>query len=272
MLATGVTGAVVTWIGYRGTERILGERWRRENFQGVQVTLAEGTALSLGACVGAACAPGVPGRARLAGVLAAGSAAVLGAYDDAVGGRGARGFRGHLKALREGRLTSGTVKLFGIAAGSLGAAALVSTRPRDVAVNTILIAGSANLVNLLDLRPGRAAKAALLMGAPTLPGEGAAFSAAALGPVLAVLPADLHEDGMLGDGGANTIGALLGLSYAVGGTSRTRAVSAASLVVLTVASEAVSFSRVIDAVPPLRWLDRLGRGAEAGPETDARRP
>ncbi len=77
-----------------------------------------------------------------------------------------------------------------------------------------LVAGTANLLNLLDLRPGRAAKAGVLAAAATLRGPGGGLVAGPLGATLAVLPDDLGERVMLGDAGANALGALLGLRLA----------------------------------------------------------
>jgi hypothetical protein len=123
----------------------------------------------------------------------------------------------------------------------------------DLLLDGVVVAGSANLLNLLDLRPGRALKVALL-GAAALGRPGLVGVAAVL------LPDDLAERTMLGDAGANALGAVLGLALADRLRSRPSTAAAAGvLVALTAASEVVSFSRVIDATPPLRRLDRLGR-------------
>jgi hypothetical protein len=63
---------------------------------------------------------------------------------------------------------------------------------------------------------------------------------------------------MLGDAGANGLGALLGLALLQHAPQR-RGTALGVLAALTLASEVVSYSRVIDAVPPLRWVDRAGR-------------
>ncbi|RBY78824.1 hypothetical protein DQ238_12130 [Geodermatophilus sp. TF02-6] len=129
----------------------------------------------------------------------------------------------------------------------------------DAVLTTGLVAGTANLVNLLDLRPGRAAKAATLLAAAGLRGPAGTLVAGPLGAGLAVLPADLGERVMLGDCGANAVGALLGLRLAALPGRRARAGLLAGVVALTLASERVSFTRVIEATPGLRGLDRLGR-------------
>ena len=223
-------------------------RWQRTNHRGATVSLASGPALALGAT----CAAALPLPAAAVAGLAA---AALGAYDDVAGAReaerGAKGLRGHLSALRDGRVTAGTVKVVGLGASGLLAVALLPGR-RDVLVGGAVVAGTANLLNLLDLRPGRALKAGLL-AALALGQQGVAGATAAL------LPGDLAERTMLGDAGANALGAVLGLALADRLGPRGGRVALAGLVALTGASEVVSYSRVIDAVPPLRAVDRWGR-------------
>ena len=105
-------------------------------------------------------------------------AAAFGGYDDLAGGGDRRGFRGHLGALASGEVTTGAVKLGGIGAAGVVAAALAGGSPADVIINAGLTAGGANLLNLFDLRPGRAIKVALaggaLLGAAGGPGGRAA--------------------------------------------------------------------------------------------------
>ena len=227
------------------------DRWNRTNHRGRQVFLLEGPALAVASTL----TSGV--RLRSAAVAGLGAAAV-GAYDDALGGAqpGAKGFRGHLSALRQGRLSTGVVKVLGIGAAAWVAVLLLDDpgerSPVDVLVDAGVVAASANLLNLLDLRPGRALKVGLV-GAVLLGQPGPAGAAAAL------LPGDLRERAMLGDSGANACGALLGLALVQRSGSRTRRRALAALTLLNAASEVVSFTRVIDAVAPLRWLDRLGR-------------
>ena len=250
----------------------------RTNFHGRTVTLAGGPALALGATVGATV--GAPSTAVAAAALTAGAAAgAVGFYDDVAGNRPeqktAKGFRGHLGALREGRVTSGLVKIGGVGAAGLAAAILLSAdrgvqaRRRggavrataDVLLGAGVIAGTANLVNLLDLRPGRALKAGALIGAPLTLGRGGGVAAGALGAGAALLPSDLGEEIMLGDAGANALGALLGVALAAKTGTRGRAAALAVLAGLTAASERVSFTKVIQDTPWLRTLDELGRKA-----------
>jgi hypothetical protein len=141
----------------------------------------------------------------------------------------------------------------------------VLARTADVLVGGAVVAGTANLLNLLDLRPGRALKAVLLT--TTLAGA-RPVAAAAAGSAVAALRDDLGERTMLGDTGANAAGALLGVGAlaATGrGGRRSRARVLAALVALTVASEKVSFTRVIESTPGLRELDALGRRPPGSP-------
>ncbi|BFU43866.1 hypothetical protein [Krasilnikovia sp. MM14-A1004] len=251
----------------------------RTNFHGRTVSLAGGPALAAGATLGAALgapSPAVAGAALIAGA----TCGAVGGYDDVVGARpeqkSAKGFAGHLAALRDGRVTSGVVKIVGVGAAGLAAAALLSSDPRvrahprragagalrrgaDVLLGAGVIAGTANLINLLDLRPGRALKAGALIAAPLAVGPGGAVAAGTLGAGAALLPADLGEEIMLGDAGANALGALLGVALAARTGPAGRAVALAAIAGLTAASEKVSFTKVIQDTPWLRRLDELGR-------------
>jgi UDP-GlcNAc:undecaprenyl-phosphate/decaprenyl-phosphate GlcNAc-1-phosphate transferase len=236
------------------------QTWTRTNHRGEPVTLLEGPALAASAAVAAALDPGLPARTRAALVAAAAGAAAFGGYDDLAGSGKRRGFRGHLGALAHGEVTTGAVKLGGIGATGLVASALLGGSAADVAINAGLAAGSANLINLFDLRPGRAIKVGALGGAllATRPG-GARAAAAPLGAAAALLPDDLGERAMLGDAGANALGAMLGVAA---GSTLSRPARIALLAVitgLTAASEKVSFTAVIARTPALHKLDMAGR-------------
>ncbi|TDC00893.1 hypothetical protein E1267_33345 [Nonomuraea longispora] len=241
-------------------------RWTRKNHRGEPITLLEGPAFVAGAGAAAAFTPGVPGRVRAAALLAGGGSGALGAYDDLYGTTASKGFKGHLSALARGEVTSGAVKILGIGATGLGAAALVSKGPADTLVNGATIAGAANLANLFDLRPGRAIKVGLLAGGPLLavsvlrgsPAV-AALSAVPLGAAAALLPDDLGERAMLGDAGANSLGALLGLAAVTKLGRSGRYVLLGTVVALTAAAEKISFTKVIAGNPVLNRLDMMGR-------------
>jgi hypothetical protein len=234
--------------------------WDRTNHAGHTVTLLEGPAYAVGAAGAAALLGGGPGP-----VLAAASSAGFGALDDLAGDSSSKGLKGHLGALRRGQVTTGAVKILGLGVTGLVSAALVDrgTRDRttvDTLVGGAVIAGAANLLNLLDLRPGRALKATILLGALTATSSRSAPAAgAAAGAAAGLLGPDLAGAAMLGDTGANSAGALLGAALVQRTGRRGRWVALAALTALTLASEKVSFTEVIESTPGLRELDALGR-------------
>lgn len=191
---------------------------------------------------------------------------LLGLLDDLAGDASSRGFAGHLRALRGGVLTTGAVKLFGGGAVAILIASATSVdEPLRLLADAALIALSANLANLLDRAPGRVTKASLIAAVPIAAAAGfdarLAGAVIVFGTAVALLVDDLGERLMLGDTGANVLGGTLGLAVVLTTSPLTRTVTLVTVAVLNLASERVSFSRVIDATPPLRWLDQLGRRA-----------
>jgi hypothetical protein len=193
--------------------------------------------------------------------------AMLGLLDDALG-RGAaadtaRGWRGHAQAVLSGGFSTGAIK----AVGALALAAyVVSGRGRegaDYVADLLLLLLATNLFNLLDLRPGRVEKvfAALLAGLCL--GAWSVFPLELLGvfigPVLVGAWFTLRERAMLGDTGSNLVGALAGVSMLVTLDDSTRLIALAIVLGLTIYGEFRSLSATIEAIPPLRWLDSLGR-------------
>lgn len=266
--AAGAVAAAATSAAARRRAAAPGgpDRWTRTNHAGRPVTLLEGPEYVLGATAGSLLAGS---RAGLLGTAAAG---VLGALDDLAGDAARKGLRGHLAALGRGQVTTGAVKVVGLVLTGLVAAAVQaadhhlapgrhrSTRVVDVLVGGAVVAGTANLVNLLDLRPGRALKATILLGAP-LALAGSAAAPAAVGAAAAALRDDLAGASMLGDTGANAAGALLGVALLDRLGRRGRLVALGVLTVLTLASERVSFTTVIESTPVLREIDAWGRPA-----------
>jgi UDP-N-acetylmuramyl pentapeptide phosphotransferase/UDP-N-acetylglucosamine-1-phosphate transferase len=300
-LCAAAAGAAAARLGLRaarglarasaGTGTVLDEeRWTRTNHRGEPVTLLEGPVYAAAAAAGVLAAPALPGRVRAAGVLAALGAGAFGVYDDLYGNADRRGIRGHLTALARGELTTGGVKLAGIGAlGVLGGAlARRGGSGVDKALAAVVVAGAANAVNLLDLRPGRAVKGAAAAAAPGLvrralaggddqasagagaAGPAAVLAGAGLGAAFALLPEDLGESAMLGDAGANALGALLGTAAAVGARSTAGlAWRAAAVTAVNLASEKVSFTKVIAGCPPLNAVDLWGRRPAAAARVPA---
>jgi UDP-GlcNAc:undecaprenyl-phosphate/decaprenyl-phosphate GlcNAc-1-phosphate transferase len=199
--------------------------------------------------------------------------AVLGLVDDLLGGRmpaGAaavphapRGWRGHARALGRGQLSTGVLK----ALGALGLALYVLSGQGRSAAEYLVGAGvlllATNLFNLLDLRPGRAAKAFVAFGAILTIGSWDTHSLEALGlfigPALVLLPYDLRERAMLGDAGSNVLGAVAGLWLVLALGPTGEAVALGVLAAVTIYAEFRSISALVERNPLLRWLDSMGR-------------
>ncbi|HYX76854.1 MAG TPA: glycosyltransferase [Gaiellaceae bacterium] len=163
--------------------------------------------------------------------------AALGLADDLWSGA-ERGFRAHLGRGR----TTGVLKLLGIPL--IG---LLATRRLSGA---LLVGLAANFLNQLDTRPGRALKAYLLA---------APFAGAPVGVAVMLAPYDLREMTMLGDAGANALGAMLGLNSVSKLTDRGRWCAIGVLAGLTLLGETRSLGELIERTPFLRELDALGR-------------
>jgi UDP-GlcNAc:undecaprenyl-phosphate/decaprenyl-phosphate GlcNAc-1-phosphate transferase len=193
--------------------------------------------------------------------------AFLGFLDDALGQGAAagtpRGWRGHWAALRGGSLSTGAIK----AIGALALAAyVVSGRGLEdwrYLADVALLILATNLGNLLDLRPGRVEKGLALLGAGLCLGAWTLAPIELLGifagPVLVGAWLTLGEKAMLGDTGSNLIGAIAGVWLLTILGPDARLIALVAVIALTIYGELRSISAMIESVPPLRWLDSLGR-------------
>ena len=194
--------------------------------------------------------------------LGAAGSGLVGAYDDLYGVAQVKGFRGHLRALRAGTVTSGLIKIVGVGARRPAAAVIIgaiTTRPAGwptSCIDTALIAGTANLVNLLDLRPGRAAKVIMLLGLP-LVGHGGGRRRRRGGRQ----PAE--RSGRRGRCSATAVPTRWAPAWRPSPPTRCPGRPGCSrwprIAGLNLASERVSFTAVIEKTPWLRRLDQLGR-------------
>lgn len=284
-LAMGVTAGLqkATEIGIKNFEPIIAStpaaNLQRNNFKQENITLAGGIAASLSSLL---LRPKPDSLALGAGQLLV---VLAGLSDDLLephleskrkpGSKVAKGLKGHLGALKKGRITTGNLKILMVGAGSLGYA-LAAKRIRGSSVQELGLdayntAALANLINLFDLRPGRALKVSslLLLGNLLLVRAGGDCSQATLlakqvawleaGKIVALFPADLKAQSMLGDTGANILGANLGLLLALQASVPFKVLSALGATSLILLSEKISFSQVIDNHSVLKWLDQMGR-------------
>ncbi|MGI6146114.1 MAG: hypothetical protein GX183_09670 [Firmicutes bacterium] len=245
------------------------------NYRGVSVARPAGFGLVMGACAGATAATLVEplaGQGAEAAMVRSDLLAIValclgtasaGLFDDMAGSGERRGFKGHFRALAGGELSTGMVKM-GVVALVCVAVALARETPSagwaTLVVHALALAASANAVNLLDTRPGRAVKGAVLLAAASAAGGGnAGVAALAIGAAVGYVGYDLREEAMLGDTGANPLGALVGLSALEMPGTRLY-LFLVTMALLNVLSEFVSIGSLIEACPPLAALDRLGRG------------
>jgi UDP-GlcNAc:undecaprenyl-phosphate GlcNAc-1-phosphate transferase len=276
----------VTWVGFpvaiavallvvpAGVRGLADAGLVRENYRDAQLAFPLGAVLATAALVALAPLAFLNDRADL-DLLAPGlrqwmpyllGVAFLGFLDDSLG-RGAateapRGWRGHARALREGSLSTGAVK----ALGALALAAYVSGRGLEswhYLADVVLLILATNLFNLLDLRPGRAEKGMALLGAGLCLGAWTIAPIELLGIFAAAVLVGawftLREQAMLGDTGSNLVGAVAGVWLLTTLGADARLIALAIVAGLTIYGELRSISATIDSVPPLRWLDSLGR-------------
>ena len=185
-----------------------------------------------------------------------------GALDDLIGNRNVSGLKGHFKSLFKGELTTGGFKaLFGGFVG-LVVSVCISSSIVDIIVNTLIIALSTNLMNLFDLRPGRAIKAYLVIMIPiyiTLTGYTKVFPLLILPNVLAYFNTDLKARGMMGDTGSNVLGISIGVLMALGYGIKVRLAWLVFLILMHLITEKFSLTKIIEKNKVLKFIDNLGR-------------
>jgi len=268
--ASGLTGFVASLLAVRVALASAPRSLVRTNVNQREVPVVLGFGVLFGTIAGAFAlmfsisVTNDPAIRRVAATLVIVVVAVMfaaGLFDDLRGDEKARGFRGHMSSASGGALTGGVVKI--VAGGIAGAIAAIPAEGLGHKTEVfLLVALTANLFNLLDRAPGRALKVAFLFLVPLMvfaPAGLAVGMAGLAGALVAVGPADLRERAMLGDAGANPIGAVVGLALAYSLDDPFRLLVLLVIGALNVMSERVSFSRVVDSTPWLKALDQIGR-------------
>ena len=191
---------------------------------------------------------------------------LLGFIDDTWGTKRIKGLRGHFRAaFREHTITTGFVKAVGGGLLALLIGRLLNpASPALALLAAALIALSANAVNLLDLRPGRAGGVFLLLAFPLCVlvlfsrEAGTPLLLFILLPTFTVWQRDARAQVMMGDTGSNVLGATLGLALASPPVTLPLQILALSLLVaLHILAERISLTKLIEQRPLLRKLDKL---------------
>ncbi len=174
-----------------------------------------------------------------------------------------RGWRGHGAAALRGELSTGALKGVGSLALALFAMSYLELSNGRWLLAAAVLVLATNAFNLLDLRPGRATKAFVLLGAGLAIGSAGLRPLWALGlfaaPALVAGAYDLRERAMLGDTGANLLGALAGLWLVLTLSGTGQLIALALLAAITLYGELRSISTLIERTPLLRQLDSWGR-------------
>lgn len=243
-------------------------RFTRPNFKGTDIPLSAGVIFFISVLpvtlLLLIVAPSAVGDMLWLYILAMAAATCLGLMDDFWGARDTSGLLGHFRALFKGQLTTGAVKaLAGGVLGLLLGARLFPEQPLRIVDSALIIALSINMLNLFDLRPGRAGKFFVLLCLILLPfvfnHPVAVPVAMVLGALLAFLPADLKARAMMGDAGSNTLGIVAGITAAAVLEGYFRAGYLVLVLLIHAVTEKYSLTRIISANPVLHYLDMLGR-------------
>lgn len=188
---------------------------------------------------------------------------LIGIIDDLIGEKEVKGFKGHISSLLKLKLTTGGLKLIIGGVAALIVSITVSKNLLELIVNILIIGLFTNLINLFDLRPGRASKVFLLLSILlTLSARLKGYNyilASLMGILLAYLPYDLKAKSMMGDAGSNVLGMTLGV-FCVGTQSiSVKVLYLIVLVIIHVISELHSLTEIIDNNKVLCYIDKLGR-------------
>ncbi len=277
----------MTWIGFpvalavgllivpAGVRGLLDAGLSRDNYRGRATAFPLGAVIATSALVALAPLAFLDDRADL-NLLDPGlrrwityviGVAFLGFLDDALGRAGSdgspRGWRGHGEALRSGRLSTGAIKAIGALALAAYVVSGTGRQSLSYLADVALLILATNLFNLLDLRPGRAEKALVLIGAGLCIGawtiEPIELLGIFAGPILVGAAFTLTERAMLGDTGSNLVGAVAGVWLLTTLDDSGRLIALVLIALLTVYGEFRSISAAISSIPPLRLLDSLGR-------------
>ncbi len=190
---------------------------------------------------------------------------LLGFIDDSLGARDVTGLKGHFKALLKGRLTTGGLKAVG--GGIVALYLAVSSHAvltGEIILDALIIALFTNMLNLLDLRPGRAIKGFLIffliIVIAALGQVSWLFMAPLVGAVIYYFRIDIKARAMMGDAGSNVLGLSLGYLCIINLGLVPRIMVLVLLIAMHIYTEKYSLSRTIDQVRILKIMDELGRG------------
>lgn len=266
MLILVTVSVLATIVSIPAMRMLVGlSRLTRTNFQGKQIPCGFGFAVVIAMVptyITMLLVRGVDLRVVLFGFTLT-AFGTLGLLDDIYGTREAGGFLGHFGLLKKGRVSTGLIKavvggLLGLAVGGF----VSGFRLTDTLINALLITLFANLLNLLDLRPGRAVSCywigmlVLLLVKHEKSQVWVSLLPTFL-PTAVITTLDRSAKVMIGDAGSNALGALLGLSIACEASLVSKIIIIVLVSGIHAYSEVRSISRLIERHRALRSVDRL---------------
>lgn len=191
------------------------------------------------------------------------SVSFLGFIDDMLGQRDTLGFKGHFGALFRGRLTTGGLKALGGGMVSFFVAVFVSNGWANIIMNTLILALFTNMLNLLDLRPGRAVKGFAFFLIIIVLSAGNDINWVLLAPLVGAVCwyfyYDISARVMMGDAGSNVLGFALGYFTITAFSFYARLGVLIFLIVMHLITEKYSLTKIIEKVSILRYIDNMGR-------------
>jgi UDP-GlcNAc:undecaprenyl-phosphate GlcNAc-1-phosphate transferase len=188
----------------------------------------------------------------------------LGWLDDSLGTKEHKGLKGHFTAwFDKGKITTGLLKAAGISMASFLLAMKLKTGWVDIVLTATFISLTSNMMNLLDLRPGRAWKGGFFLAAIGLATYGSALALDLILPLLAaawiLFPDDVKGESMLGDTGSNLLGFWIGAWVAFSASNLFLTVGILVLLTFHWYSEKRSITKWIEQHKMIHAIDRWGR-------------
>lgn len=188
---------------------------------------------------------------------------IAGLLDDLIGDKNVKGFKGHIKSLFKGKLTTGGLKAIIGFLSSVLVSIIISNNVYEFIINVFIISLFTNFINLFDLRPGRASKVFIILSIILLISSNnfnySFIILSMYGILMRYMPVDLKSNAMMGDVGSNVLGMTLGVYCALSHNITSKLIYLCILVVLQVLSEFISFTKIIENNKILKYIDNIGR-------------
>lgn len=188
---------------------------------------------------------------------------LIGLLDDLIGDKEVKGLKGHIKSFFKGTLTTGGIKAFLGLFISLVVSSYISFNIIEFIINGLIIGLFTNLINLFDLRPGRASKIfiiiSILLLVFNINKDNNYIILSIYGILIPYISLDFKAKVMMGDVGSNVLGYTLGIYCVVNCEMFSKIIILILLILVHLLAEKISFSKVIENNKFLKFVDDIGR-------------